>query len=112
MRYSKNIYRKYLNIDISDFIILRGYKKDLDLKTGKIKLVTQKFKYIELCEGEAPKVDINDDRISRRLGKTLFKGKDEKLLISSELDDEKYNELLEKDLISIGMPLMNLSLKL
>jgi len=98
-----NPFRKHIGFHTNDFVLMRGYKKNID---GDFS--TAKFELIHEIPGAKREIDSNDRLISEKLASTIGLYSGQKLYdqdILNENEDDFMNNILRKDVLSIGGPI-------
>lgn len=98
-----NPFRRHFGFHTNDFILMRGYKKDKNKQ-----LVTMEFEPIARVPEAKAEIDRNDREISEKLASTIGLYKDQKLYDQDELnekEDDFMNDILRKDVLSVGGPI-------
>jgi len=98
-----NPFRRYFDFHTNDFVLMRGYKKDINRQ-----LVTMGFAPISKIPEAKAEIDRNDREISEKLASTIGLYKDQRLYDADELrekEDEFMEHILGKDILSVGGPI-------
>ena len=98
-----NQFRRLFGFNKNDFVLMIGYRKDINKQ-----LVTMEFEPIVRVPEAKAEIDRNDREISEKLASTIGLYKDQKLYDQDELnekEDDFMNDILRKDVLSVGGPI-------